>query len=79
MAVQAEPGTKTVWRIDPAHSLVEFSVKHMMVTNVKGRFGSVGGTIETVDENIADAYVDVEIEERCHKHSTHEPSSGMLI
>jgi polyisoprenoid-binding protein YceI len=63
MAVeQAAPGTKTVWRIDPAHSLVEFSVKHMMVTNVKGRFGNVAGTIETVDENIEDAYVDVEID-----------------
>lgn len=63
MAVQqAATGTKTVWQIDPAHSLVEFSVKHMMVTNVKGRFGVVGGTIETVDENIADATIDVEID-----------------
>jgi polyisoprenoid-binding protein YceI len=83
MAVQAEPGTKTVWRIDPAHSLVEFSVKHMMVTNVKGRFGSVGGTIETVDENIADAYVDVEIDAtsidtRAEQRDAHLKSADFL-
>ena len=54
--------TKTAWNIDPAHSVVEFSVRHMMVSNVKGRFGGVSGTIETTDENIADAQVDVEID-----------------
>jgi polyisoprenoid-binding protein YceI len=54
-------GTKTLWNIDPAHSLVEFSVRHMMVS-VKGRFGAVSGTIESVDENIADAQVDVAID-----------------
>jgi polyisoprenoid-binding protein YceI len=45
--------TRTVtstWDIDPVHSTVEFSVKHMMVTTVKGRFGSVQGAI-VVDES----------------------------
>lgn len=35
----------TTWTIDPSHSLVEFSAKHMMITTVKGRFGEVNGTI----------------------------------
>ena len=35
----------TTWSIDPTHSLVEFSVKHMMITTVKGRFGAVSGSI----------------------------------
>jgi polyisoprenoid-binding protein YceI len=35
----------TTWKVDPAHSLVEFSTKHMMFTTVKGRFTSVRGTI----------------------------------
>ena len=39
----------TTWQIDPKHTLVEFSVRHMMVTTVKGRFGGVSGTI-TVHE-----------------------------
>jgi polyisoprenoid-binding protein YceI len=54
--------TKTVWNIDPVHSLVEFSVRHMMVSNVKGRFSGVSGTIETIDDNIADAKVEVDID-----------------
>jgi polyisoprenoid-binding protein YceI len=38
------------WVIDNVHSTVEFSVKHMMVATVKGRFTNVSGTIE-FDEN----------------------------
>lgn len=34
-----------VWEIDPFHSLVEFSTKHLMITVVKGRFPEVHGTI----------------------------------
>jgi polyisoprenoid-binding protein YceI len=41
--------TKT-WQIDPAHNNVEFGVKHLMISTVKGRFGKVEGTIE-VDES----------------------------
>ncbi len=37
--------THSTWQIDPAHSLVEFSVRHLMVSTVKGRFTSVSGTI----------------------------------
>ena len=38
------------WQIDSAHSLAEFSVRHMMVTTVKGRFKDVTGEI-VWDEN----------------------------
>lgn len=61
-ALTPKLGQKTLWQIDPNHSLVEFSVRHMMVSNVKGRFGGVSGTIETIDENIGDAKVHVEID-----------------
>src|SRR5262249_42113804 len=37
--------TATTWQIDPAHTLVELSAKHMMFTTVKGRFTSVKGAI----------------------------------
>lgn len=33
------------WVIDPSHTSVEFSVRHMMVARVKGRFGKVEGVI----------------------------------
>ena len=31
----------TTWNIDPAHSIAEFKVKHMMIANVKGQFSRV--------------------------------------
>jgi polyisoprenoid-binding protein YceI len=40
----------TTWKIDNAHTQVNFSAKHMMVTNVRGTFHDVAGTIE-LDEN----------------------------
>lgn len=32
------------WTIDPAHSAAQFSVRHMMVSNVRGEFGKLNGT-----------------------------------
>lgn len=39
----------SVWKLDPAHSSVEFAVKHMMITTVRGRFKGVQAVIE-IDE-----------------------------
>ena len=44
-------GTTTAWKIDPAHTLVEFSAKHMMITTVKGRIVDVEGTIYTDEKD----------------------------
>jgi polyisoprenoid-binding protein YceI len=32
--------------LDPSHSSAQFSVRHMMVTNVRGEFGKLSGTVE---------------------------------
>src|ERR1700724_3630152 len=42
--------TTTTWNIDPAHSVAEFKVKHMMISNVKGQFAKVSGVL-TLDES----------------------------
>ena len=34
------------WKIDPAHTDITFSAKHMMITTVRGTFGDVDGTLE---------------------------------
>jgi polyisoprenoid-binding protein YceI len=48
----ANAGTQTqTWQIDPAHTDVEFAVRHLMVSNVKGHFGNVTGTIEIDEQN----------------------------
>ncbi|HEX8768374.1 MAG TPA: YceI family protein [Jatrophihabitans sp.] len=56
------PGYLTgTWTIDPAHSDISFSVRHMMVSKVKGRFGSFSGTIVT-GETPAQSSVTAEID-----------------
>ena len=52
---------KTMWQIDPTHSSVEFAVKHMMFTTVRGRFKDLKGTIEVDETNPDRSTVDVEI------------------
>ena len=51
----------TTWQIDPTHSAIEFAVKHMMFTTVRGRFKDVKGTIEVDERNPDRSIVDVEI------------------
>src|ERR1700694_1926203 len=47
-AAQTVPGyTAGTWTIDPVHSEVGFSVRHMMVSKVRGRFGVFSGDIVT--------------------------------
>lgn len=53
---------KSTWQIDPAHTGVEFAVKHMMISTVKGRFGSVSGTITLDEADLSGSSVEVEIE-----------------
>ncbi|HEY6769873.1 MAG TPA: YceI family protein [Candidatus Sulfotelmatobacter sp.] len=51
MSTLAAPqAVTTSWNIDPAHSGAEFKVKHMMISNVKGQFSKVSGTL-TLDES----------------------------
>jgi polyisoprenoid-binding protein YceI len=42
--VPSETST-TTWNIDPAHTVAEFKVKHMMIANVKGHFSKVSGLL----------------------------------
>jgi polyisoprenoid-binding protein YceI len=52
----------TTWKIDPSHSQIEFAVRHMMITTVKGRFTGVEGTARIDDANPSAADVDVRID-----------------
>jgi polyisoprenoid-binding protein YceI len=58
----AAPATAQTWNIDPAHSSASFTVKHMMVSNVHGRFGKLEGTVVYDGKNIAAAQVDTTID-----------------
>lgn len=65
MSITTSPQTQprvTTWQLDPAHTLVEFSVKHMMFTTVKGRFTGVSGSIRDVADDPAQSAVEATIE-----------------
>ena len=57
------PAAITTWKLDPAHSHAEFKVKHMMISNVKGSFSGLSGTLSehATDATLSsiDASVDV--------------------
>ena len=42
---------RTVWQIDPKHTLVEFAVTYLTFTTVKGHFDGVSGTIRADGED----------------------------
>ncbi len=54
--------TTSSWKIDPAHTLVEFTAKHMMITNVRGRFANVEGKIVVDEAMPSRSSVEVEID-----------------
>jgi polyisoprenoid-binding protein YceI len=51
----------TTWSVDPAHSLVEFAVKHLMISTVRGRFGDVKGMIIHNETDPKRSRVEIEI------------------
>ena len=63
MSAVAIPEVKTItWNIDPVHSAAQFKVKHMMISNVKGEFTSVKGSLEFDEENIENSRVQAEVD-----------------
>ena len=49
------------WQIDPAHSHIQFSVRHMMISTVRGKFNEFSGTIDFDEEDPENTHVHVEI------------------
>ena len=63
MATMTVPQTAvTTWNIDPAHSVAEFKVKHMMISNVKGQFAKLSGKLITDGTDHSKSRVDTVID-----------------
>lgn len=50
------------WKIDPAHSEINFTVRHMMISNVRGRFEKFDGLLEFDETNPERSFVEVKID-----------------
>jgi polyisoprenoid-binding protein YceI len=54
--------TTTSWNLDPSHSVAEFKVKHMMISNVKGQFAKLTGVLTLDESDLTDSRVAAVIE-----------------
>ena len=52
----------TQWQIDPAHSAAHFSVRHLMISNVRGEFGKVSGNVVLDLSDPAKSTVEVSVD-----------------
>jgi polyisoprenoid-binding protein YceI len=59
------------WDVDPSHTTAQFSVRHMMVTTVRGQFDKVTGSAVLDDKDLAHSSVELKIDAR--SINTREP------
>lgn len=81
--VATPAGGRTAWKLDPAHSTVEFAVKHMMISTVKGRISDVDATIYTDEKNPRNSSVEAtlraaSIDTRTDQRDQHLRSADFL-
>ncbi|SFU79803.1 YceI family protein [Alicyclobacillus macrosporangiidus] len=53
---------KSQWKIDPAHSSVDFSIKHMVISRVKGTFHTFDAVIEADPEDLTTAHIEFTVD-----------------
>jgi len=53
---------KVKWVLDPSHSEIQFKVRHLMITNVKGEFRNFTGEINSVGNDFSNASVSINID-----------------
>ena len=58
----AVPALAQTWRIDPAHSRASFSVRHFGISNIRGDFGAVTGTVDYDGKDVTKAKVNASID-----------------
>jgi polyisoprenoid-binding protein YceI len=51
----------SVWNIDPAHSIAEFRVRHMMISYVRGKFSGLSGVLNLNESDYTRSTVAVSI------------------
>src|SRR5246127_1318453 len=82
-AIASPEAVVTTWNIDPVHSVAEFKVKHMMISNVKGQVTSVKGVLVLDETDLTKSHVEASIEAasittRDAQRDTHLKSADFL-
>jgi polyisoprenoid-binding protein YceI len=68
LAISAQQSASDAWHIDPAHSAAFFSIRHLMINNVRGTFYGVNGIVHYDPARVSEASVDATID--CRTVST---------
>jgi len=50
------------WKIDPAHSQIQFTVRHMMISKVRGRFEKFDGVVDFNEQHPTRSSVEIQID-----------------
>lgn len=53
--------TAGTWAIDPVHSSISFSVRHLVVSKVRGRFGAFSGAIEVSEDGTTSVSAEIDV------------------
>jgi polyisoprenoid-binding protein YceI len=67
----------STWNLDAAHSVAEFKVKHMMISNVKGQFTKLTGALKFDDQDVTKSTVEASID-AASIHTRDEQRDGHL-
>ncbi|MDX1672697.1 MAG: YceI family protein [Balneolaceae bacterium] len=56
--------TKTLWKIDPSHSEIQFKARHLVISTVTGSFNSFDARVETDDDTFegADIFFEADVD-----------------
>jgi polyisoprenoid-binding protein YceI len=60
-AIATPQAAISTWKLDPAHSVAEFKVKHMMISNVKGQFSGISGELFFDEADVTNSRVEVSV------------------
>ena len=62
LVLSAAPAAAQNWQIDTAHSRAQFTVRHLMISDIRGDFGAVRGTVEYDGKDLTKAKVNATID-----------------
>jgi polyisoprenoid-binding protein YceI len=83
LLVSAAPAVAQTWQIDTAHSRAQFTVRHLMISDIRGDFGAVSGSVDYDGKDITKAKVNATIDvksitTRVEKRDEHLKSDDFL-
>jgi polyisoprenoid-binding protein YceI len=81
--VTAAPAFAQTWQIDTAHSRAQFTVRHLMISDIRGDFGAVTGTVDYNGKDVTTAKINATIDvksisTRVDKRDEHLKSDDFL-